>query len=270
MEDKELKYTFGWDLCHTCNYRCPYCHVWEKHSPKDIMLDGPGWERIWGRIFDKYGSCHIYMSGGEPSHYPYFFDLVRRLTKKHSVEICTNLSWDVDKLIPEIPAGTLRVASTFHPAFAVFEDFFMKVVKIKGYLPNNQIYYVAYHGIQIKEMVERSRRLKERGINLIPLPLRGNQEVLNSEEEEKIIREVSPYKSDKIEYQLQKITPRGKLCRAGQRYAVIRAHGGVDRCSQCSIGEVGNITDEAFRLFDEPRACEKDYCPIESQWIIDK
>ncbi len=117
-------------------------------------------------------------------------------------------------------------------------------------------------------MPERSKRLKTQGINLIPLPLRGNGFVLNSEEEKRIVEEVSPYKGEKIDYQLQKISPKGSLCRAGQHYAVIRANGMVDRCSQYSTGELGNFIDESFKLLDKPILCEKEYCPIESQWII--
>jgi MoaA/NifB/PqqE/SkfB family radical SAM enzyme len=259
--------TFGWDLCYTCNYRCPYCGVWNKDTDGKQFLTAEEWAEIWGRIYKKYSSCHIYMSGGEPATYPYFFELVERLTEKHSLEICTNLSWDINRLIPRIPPGILKVAPTFHPSFAEFEDFFNKAIRIKDYLPNAQIYYVAYSG-QIKEMPERSRRLKSHGINLIPLPLRGNGFVLNSEEEKRIVEEVSPYKGDKIDYQLQKISPNGKLCRAGQRYAVIRVNGAVDRCSQYSTGELGNFMDGGFKLLDKPVRCEKGYCPIESQWII--
>lgn len=268
MEQTVLKHTFGWDLCHSCNYCCPYCGVWKDNPDKDIHLTVEEWDLIWSRLYDKYGSCHIYMSGGEPSVYPGFYDLVRRLSAKHSIEICTNLSWEVDKLIPEITPSRLKVAATFHPSQAKFEDFFQKTIKVRDYLPNAQVYYVAYSGQQIKEMPERSAMLKKHEVSLIPYPLRGDQVVLNTEEEEKIIREVSPYRGEKIEYQLKKISPKGKSCRAGQCYAVIRTDGRVDRCSQYHTGEVGNFFDKSFKLFDAARPCEKEYCPIESQWII--
>ena len=259
--------TFGWDLCYTCNYRCPYCGLWEKKSSRDLLLEVDQWLDIWNRIFNRYGRCRIFMSGGEPSTYPGFYELVRRLTRIHLVDICTNLSWDVDKIIPEISQKDLKISATFHPSFADFEDFLPKVVKLKEYLSNSQIFYVAYPG-QIKAMPARSKKFKECGINLIPLPLRGNQLVLNTEDEKKIIEEVTPYSGEKKDYQLQKISPKGKLCRAGQYYAVIRVNGAVDRCSQYQNCAVGNILNNDFKLLDEPLPCEKDYCPIESQWII--
>lgn len=262
------KVTFGWDLCYTCNYRCPYCGVWERKTEEDFLLSVEEWMKVWHRLYEMYGSIHIYLSGGEPSTYPYFFELVRGLSKEHTLEICTNLSWDIDRLIPEIPVAILKVAPTFHPTFANFEDFFAKAVKIKEYLPNFQVYYVAYPG-QIMDMPERSKRFKEQGIKLIPLPLRGDGFVLNSEEEKRIVEEVSPYRGNKIAYQLQRISPKGKLCRAGQHYAVIRGDGTVDRCSQYRNALLKNILDEDFTLSTEPLPCEKDYCPIESQWIIE-
>lgn len=270
MSKEDAKITLGWDLCYTCNYRCPYCCVWEKYSEDNLFLEVKQWGEVWDRIYSRYGSCHIYMSGGEPSVYPNFYELVKRLIQRHSVEICTNLSWDVERLIPEFPPDILRVAPTFHPTFADFEEFFDKLIRAKDYLPNSQTYYVAYPGQQIKDMPERSKRLREQGIKLIPLPLRGDGFVLNSEEEKRIVEEVSPYKGEKINYQLQRISPKGKSCRAGQRYAVIRANGKVDRCSQYQDGKVGNLLDKDFKLFDNPVPCEKDYCPIESQWIINE
>ena len=80
---------------------------------------------------------------------------------------------------------------------------------------------------------------------------------------------MSPYRgAKKIEYQLQNISPKGKLCRAGKDYAVIRVDGTVDRCSQYKNGSVGKIRDDNFALFGECKECERDYCPIESQWIV--
>jgi MoaA/NifB/PqqE/SkfB family radical SAM enzyme len=265
---KNGRITFGWDLCLSCNYRCPYCGVWERNPEEDLLLSAQQWTQLWHRLYLKYGSIHVFVSGGEPSTYPEFFELVRLLTKEHTLEICTNLSWDIEGLVPEIPVSILKIAPTFHPTFAKFEEFFEKAVKIREYLPNYQIYYVAHPG-QIKEMPQRSRLFKEQGINLIPLPLRGDGFVLNSEEEKRIVEEISPYRGNKIAYQLQKISPRGKACRAGQHYAVLRINGSVDRCSQYSTGSVGLITDENFSLWDTPLLCEKDYCPIESQWIIE-
>jgi len=259
---------FGWDLCHSCNYACPYCGVWKDHPEKDLVLSPEQWGKVWGGIHEKYGKCMIYVSGGEPSVYPGFFELIKLLAKNHLPDICTNLSWDVEKLTAHLKPGQLRISATFHPSFAVFDEFFEKSVKAKDYLADGQVYYVV-HPNQIEEMPERSARFKEAGIKLVPTPLRGAGYMINSEKEKEIIRKVSPYtESDKIDYQLQEISPKGKLCRAGKDYAVIRYDGKVDRCSQYSSGSVGKIQGDGFKLWEDPVVCEKDYCPIESQWIV--
>jgi hypothetical protein len=184
-------------------------------------------------------------------------------------EICTNLSWNIEALVPGLSPEQLRIAPTFHPSFSDFELFFKKAVAIKEYLPDRQVYYVACPD-QIKDMPERAARFKAHGINLIPLPLRGDGFVLNSEEEKRIIEKLSPYVgSEKLDYQLQNVSPKGKLCRAGKDYAVLRVNGSVDRCSQYNTGCVGSISDPAFTLFKDPVPCEKEYCPIESQWIVE-
>ena len=119
-------------------------------------------------------------------------------------------------------------------------------------------------------MPKRSQRLKNIGAKLIPLPLRGKGFVLNSEEEKRIIEEISPYKgTDKIKYQLNNFSPLNKLCRAGKDYAVIRVNGHVDRCSQCKDGQIGNIFDVNFELLEEASPCGMNYCPNESQWLLE-
>lgn len=261
--------TFGWDLCHRCNYQCPYCGIWQDHPELDIILSPQEWGKIWDRIYDMYGKCRLYISGGEPSVYPNFYELIDVVTQKHFPDICTNLSLDVDKIINKFTPKDLRISATFHPSMANFNDFFEKAVKIKDFLADKQVYYVCFPN-QIRVMPQRKEMFKTEGINLIPLPLRGDKFALNSEEEKEIIEKLSPYKnSEKIEYQLHNISPKDKLCRAGKDYAVIRVDGTIDRCSQYKNCSIGKITDNNFSLFDEYKPCEKDYCPIESQWIID-
>jgi hypothetical protein len=113
---------------------------------------------------------------------PNFYELIKVIASKHFPEICTNLSWDVTRLISKFTPENFRIAPTFHPSFADFNDFFKKAVAAKDYLPDRQIYYVCFPN-QIKDMPMRSKMLKEEGIKLIPLPLRGDGFMLNSDEE---------------------------------------------------------------------------------------
>ena len=57
-QDLRGRMVFGWDLCHQCNYRCPYCGVWKNAQPA-ALLDPERWGGIWDRMHARYGSCHI-------------------------------------------------------------------------------------------------------------------------------------------------------------------------------------------------------------------
>ncbi|HRY28521.1 MAG TPA: radical SAM protein [Elusimicrobiota bacterium] len=270
----ENRTTFGWDLTYVCNYRCPYCTVWDQPTPiKD--MDVAAWRKIWDRFYELYGECYIYMSGGEPSAHRCFFELVDMLSKKHIVDICTNLSWDVGRLADAIPPGRLRIAATFHPSQVLFREYVEKAVRIKEYLPlrpeGPTVYYVAYPA-QIPEMEEHARLFRERGLALVPLPYVGHENALgNSADEKEKIRAISPNKGDplkKLEFQLKELSPKGRLCRAGQKYAMIRGDGSVDRCSQYRAHQMGDIRDANFQLWDSPRPCTLAWCPYESQWLV--
>lgn len=257
---------FGWDICYTCNYRCPYCGVWNKASSVDLKLTADEWVAVWDRIYAQYGECYIFVSGAEPTTYPGFFDLIPRLVEKHKVEICTNLWWDISK-VRHVSPKRLRISPTYHYPFTDFKSFLERAVAAKEYIADKQVLYVA-DPAEMSELAARSAELKSHGLKLIPLPIRDGSELTITEKDEELIREVSPYEGEKIEYQLKTFSPKGKLCRAGQHYAVVRSDGTVDRCSQYSDGRVGSIIRSDFKLFDEPCACEKEFCPIESQWII--
>jgi len=266
--------TFGWDLTYVCNYRCPYCTVWDQ--PTKVNLSVEEWERAWRRMHDRYGRCYIYMSGAESSTYRHFTELIRALTPMHTVDLCTNLSWKVEKLVPQVSPEFFRISASFHPTQVAFEKFLPKAVHVKDYLPERpqgrSVYYVA-DPRQMADMESYSRRFAEHGLALVPLPVVvGDHQNGNTEEEKERIAAISPNKDaadHKLDYQLKTKGPNGQLCRAGNRYALIRGDGHVDRCSQHTDRAVGNFLDPDFQLWDEPKPCHLGWCPYESQWIVE-
>jgi molybdenum cofactor biosynthesis enzyme MoaA len=82
-----------------CNYNCSYC---KPLSYKTTFLCYEKWIDIWQDIYERYGSCHIHISGGEPFIYPDFFKLISELIKMHTLEFSTNLSWDLEPFIKNI------------------------------------------------------------------------------------------------------------------------------------------------------------------------
>lgn len=274
MSGPQGRVTFGWDLTYVCNYRCPYCTVWDQPTPTS-HLTSTDWLGLWRGVYERHGECYIYMSGGEPSKHRAFYDLVEELTKMHVVDICTNLSWNVEKMIPRISRDRLRIAATFHPSQVLFKEYIEKVSYVKDYLPERPegraVYFVAYPS-QVAEMAGYSARFQERGLALVPLPFVSTDHIIgNTDEEKEAIREISPNRGDtasKLEFQLKELVPKGRLCRAGQKYAMIRGDGKVDRCSQYTDRQVGNFLDKDFRLWAEPKICTLEWCPYESQWLV--
>lgn len=273
---------FGWTISYKCNFRCPYCFVWRDASEKDLQLSVNEWLVIWNRIYELYGKCVICISGGEPSYYPDFCEIVKELSKKHECVICTNFSWNPEKLIPVIPVDNLKIFATFHPSFMKFEDFYKKVEYSKDYIQNSQISYVAYKS-QIEKIPFYKKELKKIGIDMLVQPLRDEgfvidnnevkntdiskgQKIINNKEEKKIITENA---FDLDGYRLGLKSPKGKLCRSGMDLASIWPDGTVSRCTRYKDKVLGNITDINFKLLDRPMICEKDLCTIEYRMIIE-
>lgn len=262
---------FGLDLTYACNYHCPYCVLppVTKHKTVDE------WVAAWERVYRKHGRCYIYMSGGEPSIYPGFYALIQTLTQMHTVDLCTNLSWRVERLVPEILPELFRISATFHPTQVPFEEFLPKAVYVKEYLPQRfpplrSVYFVA-DPKQMDRMPEYKAGLEEHGLILVPLPLMVGSDIANTDVEKRVIEAASPNKDTwdrKLEYQLKALSPKGRLCHAGQRYAHIRGDGMVDRCTRYEDRQLGGFFSEDFSLWEEPKVCCQEWCPFESQWLV--
>jgi MoaA/NifB/PqqE/SkfB family radical SAM enzyme len=270
-DDLQYRVHFGLDLTYACNYKCPYCVLPPVLKHRTVEE----WTRAWRRVYERSGRCYIYMSGGEPSIYPGFYDLVRAITPMHTVDLCTNLSWDVDKLIPALSPDVFRVSATFHPSQVSLEEFLPKAVKAREHLPQRfppkRSVYVVAEPAAMPKMDEYKARLDENGLVLIPLPLMVGSSPANNEEEKKHIEELSPNKDTwdrKLDYQLQNEKPKGRLCHAGQRYVHIRGDGKVDRCTRHEDRQLGDFFSEDFAVWDEPKLCYQEWCPFESQWLV--
>lgn len=269
----------GWTIGYECNFRCPYCFVWRDASNKDLKLSVNEWIKIWDRINSKYGKCVISLSGGEPSLYPGFFDIVKYLSKNNICVICTNFSWDPHKLIPETSETNLKIFATFHPSFMDFGVFYEKVKFARKYLDNDAIAYVAYKK-QMEKIPYYKKELEKIGVKLMIHPLRDEgfdiengeikntdnskgQKIINDNEEKKIILDNTIIKDD---YRFGLKSPKGKLCRSGKDAVCIWPDGTINRCTRYREEIMGNITDKDFKFFDKPMLCNKELCNIEYEY----
>jgi MoaA/NifB/PqqE/SkfB family radical SAM enzyme len=281
---------FTWDITYVCNYRCSYCIIfespqWDSYLSKKHRAPIPAerWMEIWDGIYDKYGSAHIHCSGGEPFYYPRFIDIVEHMTKKHTMETDTNLSFDVDKFIGRINPAAFRFSPSFHPEFTDIEAYMEKCRKLKaaGYDVEG-VNFIAWPP-HVPLMRGFKQRFLELGITFTVIPFRGRFNGKDypdafSIEDRKLINEASGNKVLTEEYGSwykganqgeENTTHKAANCRAGQMYAKIHPNGNALRC--CFIddrGTVGNLIDGSFKLYDDPKLCEFPACTCWKSMIV--
>jgi len=260
------KIKFAWDIHYRCNFRCPYCWFykeWAKMSIRNLDLSPDEWMVHWKRIYDRYGEVKIEIVGGEPFVYPNFIELVRKLSDMHLVKITTNLSGNIERFVKQISPKRVDLDLNYHMLF-IDLDTVMKKAKIlndAGF--KSGICFLAYPP-QMGHIDRLSKVFRQAGINFALAAFWGEHEGKKypdayTQEERDMMR---PYLGDvnRLSYHLNANSPKGKLCKAGCKYADIQADGNVVRCSPLGNKSIGNITDEGFRLLENPSPCEAETC----------
>jgi len=266
---------FSWYLNNECNYQCSYC---KPQDIKTVFIKTEKWIDIWSEIYQRYGSCHIHISGGEPFLYPNFMKLITALSKQHTLEFSTNLSVDIRQLIENTGPDRARLGGSFHPEFADINYFLNDILLLKAAGYEVWVNYVAYPPY-LKDMAEYKKRVEEKGVHFSILPFSGEFEgrkyPQNYTEEEKRLMmsgEISEVNKDTIDWRTSegKSAIKGRLCRMGQMYARIYPDAEVRRCCGNGALRLGNLIDKTFKLLDEPLPCECDICPCWKCMLADK
>lgn len=258
---------FTWDIHYKCNFRCPYCWfytVWAEASRRNIYLSPEEWMKHWGRVYDKYGQVRIEITGGEPFIYPGFIKIVKLLSSIHAIKITNNLSGDIETFVKEIDPERVTLDLNFHPLFTDIDSFIKKALLLKNAGFKASVCYLAYPP-QMGRIDMFKRRFEEIGINFALAAFWGEYDGRKYPESytQEEIEFIRPFLGDieRIVYHLKGESPKGKLCNAGYKYAVIQADGKVIRCGQLADRIISNILDKDFHLLDKPEPCEADSCP---------
>jgi len=265
---------FTWDIHYACNYNCTYCFLNFEPQTKNIKaiyLKPEQWLKIWKNIFKNYGSCHILVTGGEPFTYPNFIDLISELSKLHTFEFSTNLSFDIEEFIRKVDYTRIKINASFHPEFVEIEEFIdkIKLLKEKNF-ETSHVVIVAYPPL-LNKICKYKERFEIEKIRIIIYPYRGPylerkfpQDYSDSEKE--ILKKVGlswTEKNEKLFDTLVEKKEKNKqkvLCRMGQMYAKIIPDGNVYRCCAAvgkDWGYIGNILKDEFKLYNEPKLCEQ-------------
>lgn len=271
---------YTWDIHYACNYRCSYCFFsdrWDEVSKENRYLDVREWKEIWDKIFAKYGTGHIHISGGEPFTYPSFITLVSHLTKKFTVEFDTNLSFDITDFMNNVEADRVRFAAAFHPEFVDIDVYLRKVLNLKDSGYDIGINYVAYPPHLAK--IQAYKNIFESNyISFDIMPFRGKYQGREypkeyTKEEKELIRCADPRTAAKMLESYgseKKLSRKTRLCRMGQMYTKIHPDGTAYRCCYISEkGKLGNLIDGTFSLNKEAKICEYDECPCWVAMILD-
>jgi MoaA/NifB/PqqE/SkfB family radical SAM enzyme len=257
---------FSWYLNNECNYQCSFC---KPQDIKTVFATTDKWIQIWDGLYERYGACHLHISGGEPFIYPNFIELISRLSQKHTLEFSTNLSMDIQPFIDNISPHRARLGGSFHPEFSQFERFFKKILLLKDKGFEVWVNYVAYPS-HLPEMGKYKRLVEEQGIRFSIQPFNGTfsgrEYPRQYTDEEKMLMAdggLDDVNKETIDWRTDgaKSSIKGKLCRMGQVYARIYPNAEVYRCCGNGALRLGNLLDGSFRLLEEPLACECDNCP---------
>jgi MoaA/NifB/PqqE/SkfB family radical SAM enzyme len=271
------KISFVWDIHYRCNFRCPYCWFNDKWAEMDQYNHYPSLQEMvqrWRNIFERHGECHIMITGGEPSLYPNFTELIVELSKMHTVKITSQLSGDMYTFARKVDPSRVVLDMNFHPLETKLEPFIRKVLTLKKYGFKGGVCYLAYPP-QMDKISYYHEQFEKHGIGFALAAFWGEYQGRKypesySEEERKMI---APFLGDvaRVTYHLEGRKTKGKLCRAGHVYASIKADGKVTRCGPLSHKPIGNIFDPDFRMFDAPMPCEADVCPCDEYvWLVDE
>lgn len=270
---KEFTITFEWDLHYACNYRCPYCWFngkWHHFVKQNINLSIDDLFRAWRSIYEKYGPVHIDLIGGEPFIYPNFIELIKQLSSIHTIGITTNLSIEVDNFVREIDNSKVKIVTTFHPLFADFDKFVKRALLLKEKGMTQLVNYLAYPP-QIKFIRYYKEKFAGYRIPLSVMTFWGQYNGKDypqgyTQEERQLIE---PYLGNREgeKFQLEPKLVKGRMCKAGQIYAIIKTNGSVFRCGGSHPELLGNLFNDNFSLLDYPSPCKSEFCPC-NEWAF--
>lgn len=281
----------NWIMLWKCNFRCIYCDTYLNTN----ALEYQPFEKI-KRVFNKLveqlqkqnDKIHLTITGGEPSIYPNFFDIVKYFVEKiDSLTICTNLSFDVKKFydICKDFKERINIHPTFHPSCMEIEKFMNNITVVKPFLQRSLVNVVC-DKYNMKEINSIVQQLNDKGVKVNLLPFKyttekiketenikeeelSRLEILNDAEElTKIEKMKQEQNLDLSEYESGKKSPFGKKCLTGYKFLQIFPNGNIRRCSMDNT-YLGNIFDEDYQLYTRIQSCKQQACRYEFHNIIE-
>lgn len=260
---------FTWNIHWSCNYRCTYCFFdghWAEYGRRNVYKTVDEWMVQWKRVHELYGRVYITINGGEPFAYPNFIEIIRRLSGLHwPINITTNTSLHLDDFAATIDPAKVSVSVSFHPQYHAIPEFLerLKRLRAKGFLGCNN--FVAYpRDLHLLPEVVSSFAAAGESVKVIPFV--GEYEGVRypdgyTKQQKALLGMGEDWVDNK--------RPKGRVCVAGSRSALLLPDGQVTRCGQ--IGDRGifaNFFAPEFSLQKEPQPCGEEFCPCDEWKVI--
>lgn len=279
---------FDWLIHYRCNYRCAYCFfegMWEEVDKKNLQVPVEKWVEAFKRLQAKHEEMKITITGGEPTAFPGFIELISALQKFAFISFDTNLSFNEEFLVKFLKAADPKrmfLGASFHPEFAVENEFKRKLERLKKAGFDFRIHYVTYPP-HIGAMEKFRKEFMGLGFRFTPIPFRGNYSGMKypeafTEAERLAIYgvadKIEPKDSEWVASQVVQVKSKGRKCQAGLKYARIDCDGTVYLCGNDFTKsdmkyKLGNMLNADFAMNIEAVVCRQETCPCEFRWIIE-
>lgn len=289
-------FTVSWILARFCNYNCSYCWPYARSSTpdhQDLELYKQSLTEIKMQARENgFNNFHFSFSGGEPTAYKYFGELIEHycsdtVPEYQSIHMTTNLSpgskWWVKWLETTKTLQRRSITASYHAEFAKEQEFGDKCLQLMNdnvLLTINQVMVPE----AFEELYERCERFASRGINVTLKPQSDPTAsfVVHGYTEEQIHRmqtgfpqhnggetvaQIALYDDKGIEYELDQAERfnafgfnkfKGWQCNAGYQGIVIRENE-VKRSYSCHEEPLGTLS-KGFEIFKEPKVCVTPSC----------
>tara|TARA_B100001287_G_scaffold273541_1_gene277180 strand:- start:4909 stop:5877 length:969 start_codon:yes stop_codon:yes gene_type:complete len=283
-------FSVSWIIGRFCNYRCSYCWPYA-NTDKPDYLEFDTYTNAINTIksqarangFDKF---HFSFSGGEPTAYKKFLDLVKYYEDYESpylsIHMTSNCSpskaWWKRWLDATHVMDRRSITASFHAEFANEKEFGDKLLYLQdeGVLVTINQVMVPGHW---EEYYARSNRFIQRGLHVTLKPQSdptasfvvsgytdAQKEILQTESKQDT-NQILLQDDEGIKYELDQAERfnafgfnkfKGWSCNSGYQSCIIR-NNEVKRAYSCHEQPLGTLT-EGFKLFDKPMPCITPTC----------
>jgi MoaA/NifB/PqqE/SkfB family radical SAM enzyme len=126
-------------LTLACNLSCSYCiNRFDAFRHARGHLTGEEWVRGLNRIVSR-DDLPVTLGGGEPSLHPDFSAIINGIRPELSIDLLTNLEFDIDRFMAEVPPARLRrdapyasIRVSYHPEVMPLAPLIKKVLRLQA------------------------------------------------------------------------------------------------------------------------------------------